>query len=153
MGPMESPMSNRLLPVLLCALLMVLSGCNRSAGHAHRPLFVNLTSDAPDRAAMALTFAQRVREARGVPVTVFLNVEGVRLADIRQPSPVAADGRDVRLMLQGLIEAGGQVIICPMCMANVGAMTMDHVLAGVVQGGKDTTFPALLADDVQAISY
>ena len=42
-------------------------------------LFVNLSTDDLDRAAMAVNFAHKILVGREIPVTIFLNVEGVRL--------------------------------------------------------------------------
>lgn len=48
-------------------------------------LFVNLTSDEMNRAAMAIGFSSKVLQEKKIPVTIFLNVEGVRLADKSNP--------------------------------------------------------------------
>ena len=44
-------------------------------------LFVNITSDNIDKAAMAISFSTKIRMEKKIPVTIFLNVEGVRIAD------------------------------------------------------------------------
>ncbi len=116
-------------------------------------LFVNLTSDEVNRAAMAISFATRVREEKQVPVTIFLNVEGVRLADTRLAAPRYANGQTPREMLTAFMAAGGQVIVCPMCMKNVGGLAEADLLAGAVVGGSDITWPALFADDTTVLSY
>jgi predicted peroxiredoxin len=116
-------------------------------------LFVNLTSAELNRAAMAISFATRVRLEKQIPVTIFLNVEGVRLADLRIPAQTYASGQTPQEMLVGFMEAGGTVIACPMCMQNVGGLSEDQLLDGVVVGGSDVTWPRLFADDATVLSY
>lgn len=111
-------------------------------------LFINLTSDEARRATMAIGFATKVREEKKIPVTIFLNVEGVRLAD----KDVAHCGA-AQEMLKEFMRNGGRVIICPMCMQNVAGMDKDDVISGVEVGGPDVTWPALFEDDVTVLSY
>ena len=116
-------------------------------------LFVNLTSDDLDRAAMAINFSTRVRQQKNIPVTLFLNVEGVRVADKRIPEKKHATGKSLKQMLDNFMQAGGKVIVCPMCMKNVGAMTKADLVPGAVVGASDVTWPALFADDTTVLSY
>lgn len=116
-------------------------------------LFVNLTSDDLDRAAMAINFSTRVRQEKKIPVTLFLNVEGVRLADKRIPAKTHANGKSLKQMLDDFVKAGGKVIVCPMCMKNVGGMSKADLVPGVVVGASDVTWPALFADDTTVLSY
>ena len=48
---------------------------------------------------------------------------------------------------------GGAVLICPFCMQNVGGMTQDDVIDGVMLGGPDMTWTALFADGARVLSY
>lgn len=115
-------------------------------------LFVNLTSDAGPRAGMALQLSQNVLQA-GHPVTVFLNVEGVRIAAKGLPQAKnEVTGKTVQEMLQAVIAAGGQVIVCPMCMQQYGVKPAD-LIEGVAVGKPEITFPALLGEGTRVISY
>jgi predicted peroxiredoxin len=116
-------------------------------------LFVNLTSDELNRAAMAISFATRVRVEKQIAVTIFLNVEGVRLVDPRVPAQTYATGQTPQEMLAAFLEAGGTVIACPMCMKNVGGLTADDLMDGVVVGGSDVTWPRMFADGATVLSY
>jgi hypothetical protein len=56
-------------------------------------------------------------------------------------------------MLAAFMNAGGRVLVCPMCMGNVGGLSKDDLIAGVEVGGPDTTWPALFAEDTTVLSY
>jgi predicted peroxiredoxin len=116
-------------------------------------LFVNLTSDEVNRAGMALTFSTRVLQEKKIPVTIFLNVDGVRIADKTLPSPQHPMGKSLQQMLANFIKAGGQVIACPMCMKYVGGLSKENLLEGVEVGGPDVTWPALFSDNTTVMSY
>ncbi len=123
------------------------------ASDSDASLFVNLTSDDLDRAAMAINFSTRVRQQKNIPVTLFLNVEGVRIADKRLPQKIHPNGKSLKQMLSIFMESGGKVIVCPMCMKNVGGMTRENLVAGAVVGSADTTWPAMFAESVTVLSY
>lgn len=105
-------------------------------GCAPDELFMGLTSDEPWRASMALNFASRNLEL-GYPVTVFLNVEGVRLAvkDSRyRQDTYGLTGITAREVLMKLSDNGGRVIVCPSCLERSGFKRRD-LINGVYLGG------------------
>ena len=120
---------------------------------ADESLFVNLSSSDIGRAAMAITFAHKVLVDRGIPVTIFLNVEGVRLADTTIPQHTHVTGDTLQEKLQKFMADGGTVIICPFCMQNVGGMTKGDLLDGVLMGVPELTQGALFADNATVLSY
>jgi hypothetical protein len=61
-----------------------------------KSLFVNLTSDEVNRAHMAITLARRVLAEKKIPVTIWLNVEGVRLLNGHLLQVRYDDGRNAR---------------------------------------------------------
>jgi len=149
-----------LLPVLVASGILAaafaapVAGQQATATEPDGPsLFVNLTSDELDRAAMAISIATRVRMERQIPVTVFLNVEGASLADRDRPQNTHAGGKTIHEMLAGLIGAGGEVLICPMCMRNVAGLEPADLIDGVQVGGSHVTLPAMLADGARILSY
>lgn len=114
-------------------------------------LFVNLTSDDPWTAGMAVGFATKNLEA-GHPVTVFLNVRGVHLAVKSIPQHVnGVTGKTVQTMLRGFMSKGGKVIVCPMCLRQSG-FAADDLIDNAKVGGPAVTFPALYGSD-KVISY
>lgn len=116
-------------------------------------LFVNLTSNEINRAAMAVNFAHRVLLKKKIPATIFLNVDGVRLVNKNIPQHQHANGKSIHQMLQTFMADGGKVIVCPMCMKNVGGMSKNDLLDGVLIGGPNTTWAALFAEKVTVLSY
>ena len=117
-------------------------------------LFVNLTSAELNRAAMAISFAAKIRQDMGKPVTIFLNVDGVRLAHKDAPQePYGMDGKTIHEMLQAFMDAGGRVLVCPMCMMNVAGMTADDLIPGAMVSSPDLMRAALFADGVTVLSY
>ena len=106
-----------------------------------------------NRAAMAINFSTRIRTQKQIPVTIFLNVDGVRLVNRHIPSSTHVSGKTLQEMLVVFMAAGGKVLACPMCMKNVGGMKKADLLEGVVVGGSDVTWPALFAEDTTVLSY
>ena len=137
--------------LVFAALLSLLIALPASA--SGKKLFVNVTTDDTNTSAMAVGMATMILEKNKIPVTIFLNVDAVRLADKSIPQNKYANGKTVTEMLAGFMKAGGKVIVCPMCMKNVGGMDKNDLIPGVVMGGPTVTFPALLADDTTVISY
>jgi predicted peroxiredoxin len=137
--------------ILLFTLLSIFTALSASA--SDKKLFVNLSSDETNRAAMAVSLATMVLQTKKMPVTILLNVDAVRLADKHIPQNKYANDKTVTEMLSGFIKAGGKVIVCPMCMKNIAGMSQDDLISGVIMGGPSVTFPALLDKDTTVISY
>jgi len=115
-----------------------------------KKLFVNLISDDLDRAAMAVGISNKVLKTEGIPVTIFLSAQGVRWVDNNIPQNRYVNGKTMPEMLQGFMKAGGQVILCKMCMNNVGGIKQEEVLDGVKFSG---TLKALFADNTTVLTY
>ncbi len=116
-------------------------------------LFVSLTTDEIDRAAMAIGFASKVLNNTDKPVTIFMNVEGVRLVDTNIPQNVHKSGKTIGEMLQKFMDDGGVALVCPVCMVNVGGMVEDDIMDGVIIGSPEYTWSALFAENVTVLSY
>ena len=138
--------------MLLIFLLVLTSNVAFSADNSQK-LFVNLSSDDLNRAAMAIGFSTKVRKKKNIPVTLFLNVEGVRIADKNAPGNKHVSGKSLQEMLVGFMKEGGRVIICPMCMKNVGSLDKMELIDGVEIGGPSVTWPALFAEGTVVLSY
>ena len=133
-----------------------------SAGNATTPpspeelkggLFVNLSTDDMDTAAMAIGFATKVMANTGKPATIFLNVYGARLADINIPQNVHVSGNTLQEMLGMFMDAGGTVLLCPVCMKNVAGLNESEMLPGLIIGKPEYVYAAMFAEDVTVLSY
>lgn len=68
--------------------------------------------------------------AEGTDVTLFLNLEGVRLADLRQPQDLAwGHSTDLNGQYDAFVAAGGKVVVCPHCAMAVG-LEAENLRAG-----------------------
>ena len=143
--------TNKLTAII--AFICIMASNSIFAAEDGQKLFVNLTSDDIDRAAMAIGFSSKVLNEKKIPVTIFLNVEGVRIADRNIPEHKHANGKSLKEMLVAFMKAGGQVIVCPMCMKNVGGLNKDELIDGVKIGGPNVTWPALFAENTTVLNY
>jgi predicted peroxiredoxin len=125
----------------------------RAAEDLKGGLFVNLSTDQIDRAAMAVSLATMVLKNTEKPVTIFLNVDGVRLADTSIPQNIHKSEKTLAQMLTNFMAEGGVVLICPTCMKNVGGISEDQLLEGVIIGSPEYTWSAMFAEDVTVLSY
>jgi sulfur relay (sulfurtransferase) complex TusBCD TusD component (DsrE family) len=72
-------------------------------------------------AFMGLHLAHCMQESGAADVTLFLDVEGVRLADRRQPQDLAwKTGGVISTHYDGFVKAGGKVLVCPHCAEATG---------------------------------
>jgi len=115
-----------------------------------KKLFVNLISDDLDRAAMAVSISNKVLSTEKIKVTIFLSAQGVRWVDKTIPQNTYVNGKTTPEMLQGFMKSGGQVILCKMCMTNVGGIKQEDVIDGVKFTG---TLSALFADNTTVLTY
>lgn len=133
-----------LLALLACSALPALA---QEQASEQAPLFINLITDDPHRAHMALAFG-RNQLALGHPLTVFLNDRGVFIA-------AEQGGERFGLhqgMLAELVEAGAKVIVCPMCMKHYGVTEAD-LLDGLQVGKPELTGGALFAPDTRTLTW
>jgi len=136
--------------ILLLTLLFASTTAISYSEEVEKKLFVSLTTDNLDRAAMAVGISNKVLSTKKMPVTIFLSAQGVRWADKNIPQNKYANGKTIPEMLQGFIKSGGQVIICKMCMKNVGGLKKEEVIDGIKFTG---TLNALFADNTTVLSY
>jgi intracellular sulfur oxidation DsrE/DsrF family protein len=132
-----------LVKSLIVAYGLLLACSTWAAGE---PLFINLTSDPQlHRTEMALGFANNVLK-RSHPVTVFLNDLAVKTAT------KAAAGSTTGKLLADVLQAGGTVNVCPICMKHYSVVEAD-LIAGVKVGNPDITQSALFAQNTRTLSW
>ena len=89
-------------------------------------LFINLTSDATmhaHSASMGLHFAEKAQD-RGLNVTIFLNVDGVKLLKTGADT-ISFEDESIRSILDTIASKGGQIVACPHCMQVHGVKKSD----------------------------
>ncbi len=132
--------------LLALALLAVVAARPVSAAEPGA-LFVNLTTDEPHRAAMALAFS-KAQMALGHPVTIWLNDRGVFIGDVRSAGKLS----EPQTMLKEAIKDGAEVIACPMCMKHYGVGD-TALLSGIKMGKPEMTGAALFKDDTKTLTW
>ncbi len=141
-----------ILAIALLFFVTVPPPARAQATDGHPPLFVNLTTDDAWRANMALSFARNAQNA-GHPVTVFLNVTAVRLASTAIPQTVdPISGKSAQQLLSEILDQGGTVIVCPMCLSHAG-VARDTLMDRAQVGSPALTLPALFRPGGQVLSF
>lgn len=134
------------VPVVLAALLLMGVCAPASAGNSD-PLFINMTTDEPHRADMAITFGMNQME-KGHPLTIFLNDKGVLVGSKVNASKYAKHQKD----LAALMSKGATVIACPMCMKHY-LVKEENLLPGILVGNPDLTGGALFKENTQTLTW
>jgi predicted peroxiredoxin len=143
-----------MLACACAAVLLVLTSLPTGAqDDSPRSLFINLTSDQMNRAAMALHLANLAMTGEHMEVTIFLNVEGVFLGDKKMPQLIHPDGKTLHEMLGECMANGAKVYVCPMCMKNLGGLVADDMLPGIMIADESSIWPKLFAEQVRVLSY
>jgi len=146
--------SQHLISVLLLVVLSsLLLGCvapalvvTPTAGGAD-PLFINMTTDDPHRANMALSFGMKQLDL-GHPLTVFLNDKGVFVGTTVNAEQFAEQQKTIA----ALLEKGAVVYSCPMCMQHYGVNEAD-LLPGILVSNPDAIGGALFKADTKTLTW
>jgi len=122
-------MKNFLVYLTFLATASLFAGCQSQGGTAEQnalqheisaapaELIINLTSDVnelPESSLMALNFAEKALE-NDIAVTVFMNVRGVKLASTAA-ADIVINQENLQQIIKRIINKGGNVVACPMCM-------------------------------------
>jgi predicted peroxiredoxin len=142
---------------VLAAVLAVapLAGCvSLTAGPAsaqqaqHQKIVVHLGSFTNDlhSAFMAFSLATNTQKA-GADVTVFLDREGVRLADQRERGDLTwGDSGPISKAMSDFVAAGGKVVVCPHC-AELAGMTASNLRPGAIWASHQDVAALMIAAD------
>ncbi|HVH98860.1 MAG TPA: DsrE family protein [Enhygromyxa sp.] len=122
------------------------------AGQQQRKVVINLMQGTNDlrAASMALALANELLE-RGAEVTVYANLEGVRMVDARQPDQRCGYGMSVGQLYQQFLAGGGTVLVCPLC-AELAGIRPENLREGSRLANLREVADAMLAAD-QVIDY
>lgn len=111
------------------------------------PLFVNMTTDDPHRANMALTFAMN-QQKLGHPVTIFFNDKGVLVVSTKNAETFGGQQK----IAADIKAAGGDILVCPMCMKHYGVAEGD-LIPGAEVGNPEKTGAALFRDNGKTLTW
>ena len=115
-------------------------------------LFVNMTTGDAWRGWMGLHFAHATLKM-GHPVTVFLNLDAVKLAAKTGEQEQKPSMRRVpREILADFIKDGGVVLMCGPCMQEFG-LQLDDVVAGVQMGRPGVTQSFIFAENARTLTW
>lgn len=103
---------------------------------------------------MAVKLASAM-QAGGADVTLFVDLEGVRLVDSRLPLNVmwGTAHEPLATHYEGFIKGGGQVIVCPHCAAAAGIGTGDLRPGATIGVPAENTIPNLLLEADKILDY
>ena len=143
----------RIFAVLSIAVFLCAGPVVGGEQKAKQSMFINLTSDDIDRASMAINLAHRVLKEKKISVTIWLNVDGARLANKNVRQNMFTDARTPLEKLQAFMRDGGKVMICPMCMRNIGGLEVKDLPEGIFVSEMELFWDALYAENVRVLSY
>ncbi len=116
-------------------------------------LLINLTTaqDNPDKTTVAFVIAN-AGVAAGQEVTIFLNVEAVRLATPGYADAITSEGfKPLKELLASFTENGGKIWVCPPCF-NARGLDKDNLIAGTTFAG-GAAVVELLGQGAASLSY
>ena len=90
--------------------------------HEGESIVVHLSQSTNDlhAASMALKLGTALQKG-GAEVTLFVDLEGVRIADVRQPVDLRwGNSPPIGELYEGFVKSGGKVLVCPHCAAAAG---------------------------------
>jgi predicted peroxiredoxin len=117
----------RLINLTLIGLLLFSSVQSAFCAEAAKPVGTDTTvihlshfGDNLHAAVMALKISRAVLKHK-VPVVLFLDLEGVRLADRRQPQELRwGSGEPISTYFNAFLKDGGKIMVCPHCASAAG---------------------------------
>jgi predicted peroxiredoxin len=130
--------------VACLAAVLLAAGTAWADHHEGEKVVVHLSKFGNDLHAvnMALKLGTMLQKG-GNQVTLFVDLEGVRLADSRQPLDLTWGHADpVEVLYKGFLEAGGKVLVCPHCAAAAG-LEKDALRSGAAIGTPESIAEAL----------
>jgi predicted peroxiredoxin len=118
----------------------------------HAPLFINMTTGDSWRGWMGLHFADSTLQM-GHPVTVFLNLDAVKLAAKAGAQQKKATMKRVpRDILVDFMKHGGVVLMCGPCMEEFG-LKLSDLVPGVQMGKPGLTQDYIFAANGRTLSW
>jgi len=134
------------ISILFSLVLLLGAGALLASSHEGEKAVVHLTKSTNDLHAvnMALKLATALQKS-GTEVTLFVDLEGVRIADVRQPLNISwGTSQPVENLYGAFVEAGGKVLVCPHCAAAAG-LEAKSLRSGAKIGSEEEIVTTLTA--------
>ena len=133
--------------LMACSILVAYPLASQAQEEQQR-IVVHLShySDDLHAASMALKIGKMLADA-GAEVTLFADLEAVRLGDSRAPQNLVwGEGKRVNELYDAFISAGGSIVLCPHC-ASVAGISKDDLRGGSRLGTEKEIAALFLAAD------
>ena len=122
---------------------------NLAHGKSNQNILINLKSGSQNLHAMfmAVKIGSMLLEKKQ-SVTIFSNMEGVRLVDSRQPLNLTfGQGKQsLDVIYSKFIKLGGKVVVCSPCASAIG-LTSKYLRKGSTLGTADSVSQAIIKAD------
>ena len=138
---------------LILSLAMIGVAAHSAEHETKQKIVVHLSHSTDDlhAASMALALSTNLQEG-GASVTLFLDLEGVRLVDARTPDDLRwGTGRKISEGLDSFAKAGGAILLCAHC-ASAAGIDASKLRAGARIGTDAEVRAAFLGAD-KVIDY
>lgn len=152
------------IAILLAGIVLGFAGAYLSFGHGMtgtaqaqiqppKPsLFVNMTTGDSWRGWMGLHFAHNTMKM-GNPVTIFLNLDAVKLASLKGEQEKRPSMQRVpRDIVADFIRDGGKVLICGPCLEEFG-LKIEDLVPGVELGKPGLTQGFIFAENAKTLTW
>ena len=144
----------RILPGIVLgtavAMVVAIAGFGAAAARAEATSsVVHLSQGTNDLHAvtMGLSIATELAKQPESKVTLFLDLEGVRVADRRTPGDLRwGASKTLAELYDAFVGAGGEVLVCAHC-ASAGGLTAEQLRAGARIGSNGEVAARILAAD------
>lgn len=139
---------------LLAALVLVTGGISATATaqESRQQIVVHVSHYTDDLHAASMGLSLATNLLAGAKVTIFLDREGVRLADSRVPLGLRwGDSAPIAELYDAFVKAGGTVLVCAHC-AHAAGLEASSVRRGA-RIGSDVEVRALILAADKIIDY
>lgn len=136
---------------LLMVVVLGLTFATGSASAETKGVFIDLSSADIFKVHRAFAVGTMLRNMHKVPVTVYISLGVTQYVDKDYPvaQMLSLRGQNVHQHMEDFMKAGGDIMVCAMCLAGHG-LTEADLLPGITAGmpGK-----LIMADDVKLLAY
>jgi predicted peroxiredoxin len=133
--------------VALAVLTVALEATPAAADATSTVVHLGHGTDDLHAVTMGLGIAAGLAKRPDSKVTLFLDLEGVRVADRRTPGDLRwGHSKTLAELYEAFVGAGGEVLLCSHC-AEAGGLTAEQLRTGARIGSDDEVAARLLAAD------